>query len=107
MKSILTWVRSRELRTRSSSDFATGWFSNTVGYGITYGATDVLSQVEVSYVMVAALISMDTPRQIIWHLANAQHGGASREETGAVRQIAIEVAEKSGVKWRDGIPELA
>ena len=84
-----------------------GWFSNTVGYGITYGATDVLSQVEVSYVLVAALISMDTPRQIGWHLANAQHGGASVEEAKAVRQIAMEVAEKSGIKWRDAVPEIA
>ena len=84
-----------------------GWFSNTVGYGITYGATDVLTQVEISFVLVAALISMDTPRQIGWHLANAMHGGATREEAQAVRQISIEVAEKSGIKWKDGVPELS
>lgn len=89
------------------SDNVIGWFSNTVGYGITYGATDVLSQVEVSYILVAALIAMDTSRQIGWHLANAQHGGATREEAAAVRQIAMEVAEKSGIRWRDGVPELA
>lgn len=50
---------------------------------------------------------MDTPRQIGWHLANAQHGGASREEAQAVRQISIEVAEKSGIKWKEGVPELS
>lgn len=50
---------------------------------------------------------MDTPRQIGWHLANAQHGGATREEAAAIRQIAIEAAEKSGIQWRDGVPELA
>ncbi|KAI0692332.1 hypothetical protein BC835DRAFT_1277883 [Cytidiella melzeri] len=83
-----------------------GWFSNTVGYGITYGGTDVLAQVEISYLLVAALICMDTPRQVAWHLANAQHGGASLEEARAVRQISIEVAEKSGVRWRHDIPEV-
>ncbi|KAI0093789.1 hypothetical protein BDY19DRAFT_918960 [Irpex rosettiformis] len=83
-----------------------GWFSNTVGYGITYGATDVLTQVEISYILVAALIAMDTPRQIGWHLANAQHGGASLEEAQAIRQISIEVAEKAGVQWRSSIPEV-
>ena len=86
--------------------YPAGWFSNTVGYGITFVATDVLSQVEVSYVLVSALISMDTPRQIGWHLANAQHGGASVEEAKAIRQIAMEVAEKSGIKWRDSVPEI-
>ncbi|KAI0759516.1 hypothetical protein BC629DRAFT_1584329 [Irpex lacteus] len=83
-----------------------GWFSNTVGYGITYGATDVLSQVEISYILVAALIAMDTPRQIGWHLANAQHGGASLEEARGVRQISIKVAERAGVQWRNAIPEV-
>ncbi|KAI0345068.1 hypothetical protein BDW22DRAFT_1353916 [Trametopsis cervina] len=83
-----------------------GWFSNNVGYGITYGATDVFTRVEVSYILVAALIAMDTPRQIGWHLANAQHGGATLEEAKAVRQIAIEVAEKSGIKWREAVPEV-
>ena len=73
---------------------------------MTYNETDVLSQVEVSYILVAALIAMDTPRQIGWHLANAQHGGASVEEAKAIRQIAMEVAEKSGIKWRDSVPEI-
>ena len=73
---------------------------------MTYGQTDLLSQVEVSYILVAALIAMDTPRQIAWHLANAQHGGASVEETKAIRQISIDVAKKCGVKWREGVPEV-
>ena len=73
---------------------------------MTYGQTDVLSQVEVSYILVAALISVDTPRQIVWHLANAQHGGATVEETKAIRKISMVVAEKCGVKWRDGVPEV-
>lgn len=73
---------------------------------MTYNETDVLSQVEVSYILVAALIAMDTPRQIAWHLANAQHGGASLDEAKAVRQISMKVAEVSGIKWRDAVPEV-
>lgn len=73
---------------------------------MTYNETDVLSQVEVSYILVAALIAMDTPRQIAWHLANAQHGGASLDEAKAVRQISMKVAEASGIKWRDAVPEV-
>lgn len=108
MTSIPTWVRCAGSHAETAAEpcLVAGWFSNTVGYGITYGATDVLSQVEISYVLVAALISMDTPRQIGWHLANAQHGGASLEEAKAIRQISIEVAEKSGIKWKDAVPEI-
>ncbi|KAK7688970.1 hypothetical protein QCA50_007661 [Cerrena zonata] len=82
-----------------------GWFSNTVGYGITYGGTDILTQSESSFVIATANICMDTPRQIAWHLANARNGGATLEETKAVRQIAMEVASTSGVQWTDEVPE--
>lgn len=73
---------------------------------MTYNETDVLSQVEVSYILVAALIAMDTPRQIAWHLVNAQHGGASLEEAKAVRDISMRVAARSGIQWRDAVPEV-
>lgn len=84
-----------------------GWFCKMVGYGVVYGGTDVLTQVETSYAIVAALIAIDAPRQIVWHLANAQHGGATKEEAKAAREIAMRIAEKAGVKWKDGVPEVA
>ncbi|KAI0781435.1 hypothetical protein BD413DRAFT_464106 [Trametes elegans] len=83
-----------------------GWFSTTVGYGITYGGTDVLSQVESSYTLVAALVAVDTPRQVGWHLASARRGGADLAEVRAVRTIAIEVARAAGVRWRNEVPEV-
>ncbi|KAI0324700.1 hypothetical protein GY45DRAFT_1313434 [Cubamyces sp. BRFM 1775] len=84
-----------------------GWFCNTVGYGMTYGGTDVLTQVESTYAIVAALIAVDTPRQVGWHLANARHGGASLEEARAVRRIALEVAQLVGVQWKHEVPDVA
>ncbi|KDQ59667.1 hypothetical protein JAAARDRAFT_33236 [Jaapia argillacea MUCL 33604] len=83
-----------------------GWFSNTIGYGLTYGFTPILSPLETSYTLVAALIAGDTPRQIAWHLGNAQRNGATLEEVRAVRTIAMEVAEACGVKWKEGVPEV-
>lgn len=77
-----------------------------MGYGITYCGPDILTQIEISYLLSATLIAMDTPRQMGWHLANAQHGGASLEEAKAVRQISIEVAEKAGIQWRNSVPEI-
>jgi len=83
-----------------------GWFSNTIAYGSVYGHLDILNQLETSYVLVGTLIAADTPRQINWHLDNARRGGASLEQTRAVRQIAIEVSQSVGVKWRDGVPDV-
>ncbi|KAJ3785328.1 AhpD-like protein [Lentinula aff. detonsa] len=83
-----------------------GYFSNTIGYGYTYGFTDILSPLETSYVLVASLIASDTPLQINWHLDGARRNGATLEEVKAVRQIAIEAASAAGVKWKAGVPEV-
>ncbi|GLB35496.1 putative saccharomyces cerevisiae YJR111C [Lyophyllum shimeji] len=83
-----------------------GWFSNTIGYGLTYGYTDILSPLETSYTLVAALIASDSPRQIQWHLDGARRRGATYEEVQAVRTISMEVAKVSGITWRDGVPEV-
>ncbi|KAJ3566679.1 hypothetical protein NP233_g6850 [Leucocoprinus birnbaumii] len=83
-----------------------GYFSRTIGYGFTYGHTDVLSALETSYTMVAALIAGDTPQQIFWHLNGARRGGATLDEVKAVRRISIEVATRCGITWSDGVPEV-
>lgn len=73
---------------------------------MTYGGTDVLSAVELIYVMVAALIAVDAPRQVGWHLGNARHAGASLAEARAVRRIALDVASKAGVRWKGDVPDI-
>ncbi|KAF5358138.1 hypothetical protein D9756_001950 [Leucocoprinus leucothites] len=83
-----------------------GYFSRTIGYGFTYGYTDVLSALETSYTLVSALIAGDTPQQIFWHLNGARRGGASLDEVKAVRHISIEVATRCGISWSDGVPEV-
>ncbi|KII89315.1 hypothetical protein PLICRDRAFT_687915 [Plicaturopsis crispa FD-325 SS-3] len=83
-----------------------GWFSNTIGYGLTYGYTAVTSAFETSITLVAALIAVDAPRQINWHTNNMRRLGASLEEANAVRTIAMEVATQAGITWKDGVPEI-
>ena len=56
--------------------------------------------------MVGALIAVDTPRQIGWHLDNARRGGATLEQIRAIRQIAIEGSQSAGVRWRNDVPEI-
>lgn len=86
--------------------FRIGWFSQNIGYGHVYGMTDVVSLLETSYILITSLIAMDTPRQINWHMTNCQRIGASIDDVRAVRAIAIEVAAKCGVVWRDSVPEV-
>jgi hypothetical protein len=88
------------------NDRALGWFCNTIAYGSVYNYSEILNQLETSYVIVGALIAVDTPRQIGWHLDNARRGGASFEQARAVRQIAIEASESAGVRRRNDVPEV-
>jgi tRNA G37 N-methylase Trm5 len=71
-----------------------------------YNYSAILSQLETSYVIVGALVAVDTPRQIGWHLDNARRGGASLEQARAVRQIAMEASESAGVRRRNDVPEV-
>lgn len=83
-----------------------GWFSNTIGYGVTYGYTAITSALETSIALVAALIAADTPRQIGWHMANARRLGATYEDAVAIREIAMLASSAAGVRWKDGVPEV-
>ncbi|KAL5512039.1 hypothetical protein ACEPAH_5258 [Sanghuangporus vaninii] len=83
-----------------------GWFGRAIACGHVWGAQNVLSQRETSFILVSALIAMDTPIQIKWHLESARRAGASAEEVNAVREIAMRAAAACGVKWRNGVPEV-
>jgi len=83
-----------------------GFFSATFAYGYVYSFSDVLSHADTEFAMLAALIPSDTPRQIDWHLHGAIRNGADILEVRAVRQIAIEVAQIAGIKWKNEIPNI-
>jgi len=73
---------------------------------VTYGQHDILTSIETSYTLVAALISGDTPQQITWHLNGALRAGGTLEQVRAVRSMSIEVARHAGVKWMNDVPEV-
>ncbi|KAH8100192.1 hypothetical protein BXZ70DRAFT_938449 [Cristinia sonorae] len=77
-----------------------GWFSNTVAYGMVYGGSNVLSQVEVSLIMAVVNTVMDTPQQAGWHFKNAMSGGVSLEEVEAARSLAMEAVSKCDIVLR-------
>ena len=61
---------------------------------------------ETSFAMISALIAIDTPRQIGWHLEGAIRNGATKDEVRAVRTIAMRIATAAGVVWKHAIPDF-
>ena len=90
----------------SLNSFCLGWFSRNIGYGHVYRANHIVSQIETTYTVVAALIAIDAPMQTTWHLQNCINGGATIDEARAVRKISMDVAQRCGIKWESGVPEL-
>jgi len=83
-----------------------GFFATTFAYGYVYNFPKILSGVETSFVMVAALVATDTPTQIKWHLQGAVRNGATLDEVRAIRNISVEVAKASGVVWKNEVPVI-
>ncbi|KAL5533513.1 hypothetical protein ACEPAF_5289 [Sanghuangporus sanghuang] len=83
-----------------------GWFGRAIVCGHVWGAQNVLSRRETSFILVAANIAMQTPTQIVWHLESARRAGASTEEINAVREIAMRAAAACGVQWPLGVPKV-
>lgn len=99
-------IRFRYIRSLFVSDSTSDRLVLPRDWGLTYGFTDVLSPQETSYVLVAALVAGDTPLQINWHLDGARRNGATLEEVKSVREMAVEVALRAGIKWKDDVPEV-
>ncbi|KAH0836849.1 AhpD-like protein [Lanmaoa asiatica] len=83
-----------------------GYYITSFGYGYGYSFMGATSPMETSFAMIAALIAIDTPRQIAWHLEGALRNGATREEVRAVRAIAIQISKAAGVVWKHDIPDF-
>ncbi|EIN03557.1 hypothetical protein PUNSTDRAFT_93915 [Punctularia strigosozonata HHB-11173 SS5] len=92
------------LLNKISPDF--GYFCIGPAYGFVYSFEDILSKAETSYMMISGLVAIDCPRQINWHLSGAVRNGATVEQTKAIRQIAMEVAQRCGVSWQGEVPDL-
>ncbi|KAK7049457.1 hypothetical protein VNI00_006065 [Paramarasmius palmivorus] len=99
-----------------------GWFSSTIGYGLVHSSPAVsedpatrntvvdtttntaLTPLETSYVMIAALIASDTPRQLNWYFAGARRAGASVEDVKLVREMVMRCGKLVGLHWKHGVP---
>ncbi|KIJ65473.1 hypothetical protein HYDPIDRAFT_110552 [Hydnomerulius pinastri MD-312] len=82
-----------------------GYYVTSFAYGYGYAYMGVTSEMETSFAMIAALIAIDTPRQIEWHLSGAVRNGATVAQVKGVRAIAIEISKAAGITWKTEIPD--
>ncbi|KAJ5813674.1 uncharacterized protein N7503_000424 [Penicillium pulvis] len=66
-------------------------------YGHIVSNTDILSPVETSYALIAAIIPQDVNPQLKGHLKGALNHGATNEEVQAVRKAVIEICKAAGM----------
>ncbi|KAK1770677.1 AhpD-like protein [Phialemonium atrogriseum] len=70
-------------------------------YGYILSNTQVLTPVETSFVLIAALIPQDVNPQLKGHLKGSLNAGATVEEVKAVRNVVMEICEVSGMVMLD------
>ena len=70
-------------------------------YGHVLSNVRILSAVETSFVLIAALIPQDTNPQLKGHLRGALNHGATVEEVRAVRETVIRICEATGMTLLD------
>ncbi|KAJ8516366.1 hypothetical protein ONZ45_g6320 [Pleurotus djamor] len=96
-------AQAQDLINSSSPDSA---MLTTVAYGLILGHGSVVSTLETTYILIAASILDEFPRQVSWFYLAAMRHGATIEETKAVREMALKVASLTNTTFRGAVPEV-
>lgn len=83
-----------------------GWYTIDHVYDPLLSFTGVLSAKETSLVVIACLIPQDVNPQLKGHLKGALNNGATPEEVGSARDMAILISEWCGIKWKNPVAKL-
>ncbi|KAF5097533.1 hypothetical protein D0Z00_002365 [Geotrichum galactomycetum] len=83
-----------------------GWYTIDHVYDPLLSFTGVLSAKETSLVVIACLIPQDVNPQLKGHLKGALNNGATPEEVGSAREMAILISEWCGIKWKNPVAKL-
>jgi alkylhydroperoxidase/carboxymuconolactone decarboxylase family protein YurZ len=86
-------------------------------YGYLLSNTRILTAAESSFVLIAGLVPQDVNPQLKGHLKGAINNGATVEEVRAVREVAMRICERSGMRriredelggwgWREEVANL-
>lgn len=61
---------------------------------------------DTSFALIPSLITLNTPRQLKWHMDAAVRMGATKEEVRAITQIVLDICVEVGAPFPGTIPTL-
>jgi hypothetical protein len=67
----------------------------------------ILGPVETSQVVLAALLPLDVPIQVKWHMRGLIRNGGSQEQLQYAMDIALRICKDMGVQLQSGVPSLS
>ncbi|OQU97612.1 hypothetical protein CLAIMM_03514 [Cladophialophora immunda] len=88
------------LNAKGSADYT--WIVTILFYGHVFSFMGILNKVETAQSIVAALLSTDCQEQARNHMMGMQFNGGTREEVQGVRAVVMAIAERLGVRGKQG-----
>ncbi|KAF2102368.1 hypothetical protein NA57DRAFT_71367 [Rhizodiscina lignyota] len=85
---------------RTAPDYA--WIAHELLYGHVFSFPAILGQLETGQVIITALASTDCQEQLRNHMMGMMINGATREEVQGVRAVVMALAERLGVRFKEG-----
>jgi hypothetical protein len=67
----------------------------------------VLGPVETSQIVLGALLPLDVPTQVSWHMRGLIRNGGSEDQLKYARDIALRICEGIGVDLKSGVPPIS
>lgn len=77
-----------------------------LNYGWNLACEKVLDWKQTELVLLAALVGQNCRAEVLWHMRGALRAGWSREEVAGVREVAMAIAGRLGVRT-DKVPPLS
>lgn len=71
-------------------------------YGLLQSDVSIIDRVLTSQIAVAALVCMDSPEQVAWHVKGLLRNGGTREQAAMTVDTARRVCEVTGIHLRKG-----
>lgn len=77
-----------------------------VNYGLNLAQQGVIDWRDTELVVLAALVTQNCRAEVLWHMRGAMRAGWSEQDVQSVRQVAIDIAKRLGMRT-DKVPALA
>ncbi|KAF2658360.1 hypothetical protein K491DRAFT_676407 [Lophiostoma macrostomum CBS 122681] len=86
------------------------WIVTNLFYGYIFSFDGVLNDLETGHCIISALLGIDCQEQVRNHMIGMQLNGAKREQIVAFRNVALKLAEKLQVRFKEApiaVPDVS